>query len=152
MKKIILPAIAVVFTMFMLSSCGGSNVEEDIVGVWKIESANLSNLDSLMTEMAEQYGLEGQDLEDMKAKMSESMSDKLVSSTIEFKEDHSAVSPDGGDAEWSYDADDNKIVIKDGEDEFDFFINKLSGDKLDCTLKISDSGMDFEIALSMTRQ
>ena len=152
MKKIILPAIAVVFTMFMLSSCGGSNVEEDIVGVWKIESADLSNLDELVTQMAEQFGVEGQDLEDMKAEMNDGMSDEFVSSTIEFKEDHSAVSPDGGDAEWSYDADDNKIVIKDGEDEFDFFIDKLSGDKLDCTLKISDSGMDFEIALSMTRQ
>ena len=152
MKKIILPAIAVVFTMFMLSSCGGSNVENDVLGVWKIESANLSNLDSLMTEMAEQYGLEGQDLEDMKSEMTEGMSDEFIGETIEFVEDKTVKLGDDDEGEWSYDADANSIVISQGGDEFELLVNDLSEDKLDVTMSFEDSGMKFDIAMTLARQ
>jgi hypothetical protein len=150
MKKFVLSAVAVVFTMFLFSSCG-ADVEKDIVGEWTIESADLSNLDELVNEMAEQFGLEGEDLEEMKAEMNEGMSDEFIGETIEFVEDKSVKLGGDDEGEWSYDSGSNTITISEGGDEFKLLIDKLSGDNLEVTMSFEDSGMKFDIAMVLSR-
>lgn len=150
MKKFVLSAVAVVFAMFMFTSCG-SNVEEDIVGAWEIKSADLSNLEELVVEMAEAFGLGEEDVEAMKEEMQKGMSEEFVSSTIEFKEDKTFVSPDS-EGEWSYDAENNVIKVKENDMEYKMTVDKLSGDNLELTMVMEDSGMEFKISMTLVRK
>ncbi|MBN2892592.1 MAG: hypothetical protein JXL97_12060 [Bacteroidales bacterium] len=151
MKKFVLSAVAIVFAMFLFSSCGGGNVEKDIVGKWEIKSADLSNLDELVVELAESFGLGDEEIEQMKEEMKTGMSEEFIGSTIEFGEDKTFVTPDG-EGEWSYDADKKVIVVKEGDTEYDIIVDKLSGDNLEMTMSFDDSGMEFKIAMTLVRK
>ncbi|MBN2892593.1 MAG: hypothetical protein JXL97_12065 [Bacteroidales bacterium] len=150
MKKVVFSTLALVFAMFLFSSCGG-NVEKDIVGKWKIETADLSNIDELVAEIAESFGLSDADIEEMKKEMKDGMYDEFVGQTIEFVEDHTVISPDS-EGEWSYDSEKNAIVIKEGDMSYQLLVDKLSGDKFEGTMVVSDSGMDFKVVMTMSRQ
>ena len=149
MKKVVLSALAVVFTMFMFSSCGGGNMEEDIIGVWKIETAELGNLDELVETMATQFGIEEADMEDFKVELEEGMSDEFIGETIEFVEDKTVVL-NGESGEWTLE-EKTFTITKDGE-SFDFVVESLSGDALDAKLVMAEDEMDIEITMTLARQ
>ena len=153
MKKIVLSAIAVIFSMFLFS-CGGSSVSEaDLLGAWKVETAEISNLDELVETMAGQFGVEGEDeIEEMKVKMEKGMNEEFVGSDIEFLEDKTVKVSDEDRGTWSFNADENKIEIVDGDKKIDFVVNGLNGGELDATLVIHEDEMDIELALTLARQ
>ena len=187
MKKLVLSAFAIVFTMFMFSFCGGSenidieedismeedinieedigmeedidieedngmdediNIEEDIIGVWKIESAELCNLDEFAIEMSIEFGIDDEDMEEFKVEIEEGVSDEFIGETIEFVEDKTVVL-NGESGEWTL--EEKTFTITKDDESFDFVVESLSGDALDAKFVIPRGDFDIEIAMTLAR-
>lgn len=151
MKKIALSAFAVLFGMLLLTSCG-KDVEKQVVGKWKIETADLSNLEELVKTMAEQFGMAPEDLEDMKKELKDGMAGEFVGETIEFKEDKTVSLGGEDEGTWAYDKEKNTITITQGDDKFNLEITDLSDKKFVTNMVFSDSGMDFKIAMTLAKE
>ena len=155
MKKYVsaIMAVIVAFTFFTSCKGGGSNVEKDIVGKWNIQSSELSNIDEIVDEMASQLGLEGDMIDSMKDELKSEMEQDMSGSYLQFNEDHTVDAGEGNEGSWSYDKDNNKIIIKtDDGQTIDFIIDNLSGDDLNATFVISDNGVDFKMAMVLKRE
>ncbi len=150
MKKFVFSALAVVFAMFLMTSCN-KDVEKEIVGKWKIEKADISNLEELVVELAESFGLGEAEVEEMKKEMQEDMSSEFIGSTIEFVEDHTFKSPDS-EGKWTYNKEENKIKVEENGVKYDLIVDKLSGNTLDLTMIMEDSGMEIKVTMSLSRQ
>ncbi|MBN2893999.1 MAG: lipocalin family protein [Bacteroidales bacterium] len=158
MKKLTYSALAVFFGMFLLASCNGggsgsANVEEDILGEWKVEAVDLSSIEDMVEQMAQSMGITGDDLQQMKDEMKDEMQGEFDDETITFNEDYTVHMSDGEDATWSYDSDNNKIIIAtpDGQN-IDFVIEELKGDKLKARFIVSEAGMSMDIGMDLVRQ
>ncbi len=150
MKKFVFSALAVVFAMFLMTSCN-KDVEKEIVGKWKIEKADISNLEELVVELAESFGLGEAEIEEMKKEMQEDMSNEFIGSTIEFVEDHTFKSPDS-EGKWTYNKEENKIEIEENGAKYDLIVDKLIGNTLDLTMVFSENEMEFKFTMSLSRQ
>ncbi len=156
MKKFAYSALAVVFSMFLFASCNGggsSNVEEDIIGTWTVTNVDLSNIDTMVDQMGQSMGVTGTDLDDMKKEMKDEMQSQFNDESMTFVEDYTVHMSDNEDATWSYDADNNKIIITtpDGQ-KIDFVIEELKGDNLKAKFVINDPTMNMEIGLELERK
>jgi len=150
MKKIALSAFAVIFGMLLLTSCG-KDVEKQVVGKWKIETADLSNLEELVKTMAEQFGMAPEDLEDMKKELKDGMAGEFVGETIEFREDKTVSLGGSDEGTWAYDKEKNIITITQGDDKFNLEVKEISDKKFVTNMVFSDSGMDFQIAMTLAK-
>ncbi len=153
MNKIV---ITIFLSFFILvSSCNllknSNKIENDIVGKWKIENADLSNLEELVVELAESFGLGEAEIEEMKKEMQEDMSNEFIGSTIEFVEDHTFKSPDS-EGKWTYNKEENKIEIEENGAKYDLIVDKLIGNTLDLTMVFSENEMEFKFTMSLSRQ
>jgi len=156
MKKLGYSALAVLFGMFLFASCNGggsSNVEDDILGEWAIESVDLTSIEDMVEQMAQSMGITGDDLQTMKDEMKAEMETEFDGETIAFNEDYTVSMSDGEEATWSYDADNNKIIITtpDGQN-IDFVIEELKGDNLKARFVVSEGGMELNIGMDLARQ
>lgn len=156
MKKLAYSALAVLFGMFLFASCnggGGANVEEEIIGEWGVESVDLASIEDMVVQMAQSMGVTGDDLQAMKDEMVTEMQGEFSDETITFNEDYTVHMSDGEDATWSYDADNNKIVIAtpDGQN-IDFVIEELKGDNLKARFVVSEGGMEMNIGMDLARK
>lgn len=158
MKKLTYSALAVIFSMFLFASCNGggsgsANVEEDIIGDWSVESVDLTAVEDMVEQMAQSTGVTGDDLQQMKDEMKTDMQGEFDDETITFNEDYTVHMSDGEDATWSYDADNNKIIIAtpDGQN-IDFVIEELKGDNLKARFVVTDSGMTMDIGMDLVRK
>ena len=153
MKKLTISLMAVLIAFSLFTSCNsGANVEKDIVGKWTIETSNLENLDELVTEMASQLDLNDSLINQMKEELESEMGEDMKGTYIEFNEDHTVNLDEDQQGSWSYDKENNKIVIKDDDGTYDLFINSLKGDDLDATFVISDNGMNFRLKVALKRE
>ena len=155
MKKIIY-SVALISLMGFLFSCGGGNVEKDIIGKWQVNEVKLQNMDELI-EVIIADEIEGEDVEqseidEFKEELREELERDFVEDfsaevkEIEFKEENQVViGKEKG--KWSF--NDDKTVVKidfDGE-VFNFEINSISSSDLDITFVMPEDGYDFKIQM-----
>ena len=147
MKKVFLWVITIVFTMvlFTYSSCGSVS-EEDFYGVWRIDEAEIENLDDLADQFAIDLEMNDEEKEEFKEELEIGLSDEFIGETFEFFNDKT-LELSGNEAEWELNSDNKTITITEGSDQFDFVINKMQDNKLDANLIIKDN--DYEIIISM---
>ena len=104
--EVITSAMVAVLGMFLFASCGGSaDVEKEIIGEWKVVSVDLSGMEDMIVQLAQQLGVTGDDLEAMKKEMNDEMAKEFNDEVLNFKEDYTVSMSDGEDATWKYDAD-----------------------------------------------
>jgi Lipocalin-like domain len=146
-KYILFVGIVALFVSFF-SSCG--DVEKNIVGVWKIEAAELTNFEEIVNIIGTELGLDDDDFEKMKAEMNESLN--LVGATFNFKENKKIIFDDGSKGDWSYNSNTIFIILADG-DKFSLVTGKIKNQKLEGILFFTDndSGVEYEISLKMTK-
>ena len=133
----------------MLFSCGGGNVEEQVIGEWTIEEASFENIDEIVAAFSKEMGEDADEamIEELKADLKDDMLSDIKGSKIVFNEDKT-VSIDGRDGEWKL-SDDKKIITATrGDEAFDFVIDKISAEVFDFTLVIKEDGIDMKVKCS----
>ena len=154
MKKIIYSVALIVFVSFLFS-CGGGDVEKNILGEWKVEEVKLQNMQELIEQILEDEmgGAEiaQAELDKFKKEIEDELNDDIIGdykelTNFNFKDDYTLTSDTEG-GEWSF-SDDKKIITLRFDDiEMDFEINELNSKSLDFTTIIDEDGYEFKIQM-----
>ncbi len=153
MKNVIYTALAVIFGMSLLVSCNSGNVEKDIVGEWTIESVDLSEMEEVLVELAKQFGATGDDLEEFKKEMKTDMKGEFEDESITFKEDYTVLlSGESEPGTWSYDEENNTIVVEADGEKIDFVIEELKGDNLEAKFVSKEDEFELKIGMTLKRK
>ncbi len=149
MKKINLSLVAIVIAVLTFSACSSS----DIVGEWKVKTAELTNADEVFEKyLAQMPGIDQETADTMKAQMQEGLKGELEGSVIEFTADNKFIADGSQEGTWEYGED--KTVIVYGEDKKETMkctIKSNSGSKLELEMLINDSEVSMEIALELEK-
>ncbi len=128
------------------------DVEKDVIGKWEINSAEISNLDEVATQLAEDFGLGEDGIDELKEELKKEMSNNFNGTSIEFKSNGVFKSPDG-EGKWEYDDPNREIKIKYDKDniEYKLKVEKLSGKNLDFTIFMEENGIEIIMFMSLER-
>lgn len=181
MRKIVFQFVAIVLTLFVITSCNSDekkekevennkiekkneidknenivvdkkNIKEkDIVGEWEIKDAQLINIDELVEEMASTFGLGEEETLEMKEEMQTGMSEEFVETILEFKNDKTFIAPDS-EGTWSYDSDNKTIHISENNLSYEMEIINSKKNNLELIMTFNDSGMEFKISMTLARK
>ena len=145
MKKFVYSFVLIAFVSFLFS-CGGGNVEEQLIGEWTIEEASFQNLDEIVDAYKEYVGeMTEEEIEEFKQEMKDDVLSDIKGSKIAFKEDKT-MSIDGEGGTWSLNDDKTVITGKNGDEVFEFNIESISKTSAEFLLVIKDD-VDLKVTI-----
>ena len=146
MKKFVYSFVLIAFVSFLFS-CGGGNVEEQIIGEWTIEEASFQNLDEIVDSYKEYVGeMTEAEIEEFEKEMKDDVISDIKNSKIIFNEDKT-MSIDGEEGStWSLNDDKTVLTAKNGEKTFDFNIESISKTSAEFILIIKED-VDMKIKI-----
>ena len=145
MKKFVYSFVLIAFVSFLFS-CGGGNVEEQLIGEWTIEEASFQNLDEIVDAYKEYVGeMTEEEIEEFKQEMKDDVLSDIKGSKIAFKEDKT-MSIDGEVGTWSLNDDKTVITGKNGDEVFEFNIESISKTSAEFLLVIKDD-VDLKVTI-----
>ncbi len=154
MKRIVSIFMPLLFVSFIFVSCNQQNIEKEIIGKWKIKSAQFMNIDAIVEQLSQLGNLKDTDVKQFKQGLESDMQKEFVNATMEFfKNNKVKMSGSDNSSTWKYNKDYQTITITEkGMQPYTLSIQEIKGNRLKAELQMKQNGLNFDIKLNMQKQ